>query len=130
MTGEIGNGKVTKDKTTTKNTPSNNFDNEIIAGRVFNQKEDTYMVLIFSNDDIKDELKSTINKYDVSKKDVKLYKVNKDEAVNKYISSDYDNNTPISSKDLKVKKMALLTISKGVVSSYITDEEEIINVLK
>lgn len=128
MTGEIGNESKT-DKTTTATSSSSmvDYDNMIIAGRVFNQTEDTYMVLIFSNNDAKDELKSAISSYTG---DVKLYKVNTDEAVNSYIISDSDNTNPTASKDIKVKNNALITITNGTVSSYINDEEQIINALK
>lgn len=128
MTGEIGNKKSNSDKTTTANSTSlDNPENMIVAGRVFNQAQGTYMVLIFSKDDASEDLTSAISGYN---KEMKLYKVNTDETVNKYVISDTDNVNPTSSRDLKVKKMALLTISNGIVSSYISDEEQIINVLK
>lgn len=128
MTGEIGNeSKTDKITTITSSSSSVDYDNMIIAGRVFNQTEDTYMVLIFSNNDAKDELKSAISSYTG---DVKLYKVNTDEAVNSYVVSDSDNTNPTASKDIKVKNNALITITNGTVSSYINDEEQIINALK
>lgn len=128
MTGEIGGeSKTDKTTTTTSSSSSVDYDNMIIAGRVFNQTEDTYMVLIFSNNDAKDELKSAISSYTG---DVKLYKVNTDEAVNSYVVSDSDNTNPTASKDIKVKNNALITITNGTVSSYINDEEQIINALK
>lgn len=128
MTGEIGNeSKTDKTTTTTSSSSTVDYDNMIIAGRVFNQTEDTYMVLIFSNNDAKDELKSAISSYTG---DVKLYKVNTDEAVNSYVVSDTDNTNPTASKDIKVKNNALITIINGTVSSYVNDEEQIINALK
>ena len=128
MTGEIGGeSKTDKTTTTTSSSSSVDYDNMIIAGRVFNQTEDTYMVLIFSNNDANDELKSAISSYTG---DVKLYKVNTDEAVNSYVVSDSDNTNPTASKDIKVKNNALITITNGTVSSYINDEEQIINALK
>lgn len=128
MTGEIGGeSKTDKTTTTTSSSSSVDYDNMIIAGRVFNQTEDTYMVLIFSNNDTNDELKSAISSYTG---DVKLYKVNTDEAVNSYVVSDSDNTNPTASKDIKVKNNALITITNGTVSSYINDEEQIINALK
>ena len=100
----------------------------IIAGRVFNQSEDTYMVILFKEDSASDNLKAAIKNYNnVSEK---LYKVNLNETINKYIIGESDNNNATNSKELQVKDIALLTISSGSIRSYITDEEQIINALK
>ena len=100
----------------------------IIAGRVFNQSEDTYMVILFKEDSASDNLKAAIKNYNnVSEK---LYKVNLNETINKYIIGESDNNNATNSKELQVKDTALLTISSGSIRSYITDEEQIINALK
>jgi hypothetical protein len=87
----------------------------------------TYKVLIFSEQDVSDDLKSAITSYSGN---TKLYLVNKDEAINKYVSSDTDNVKPDNSSSLKVKKEALLTISNESVTSYVTNESEIIDELK
>ena len=131
MTGEIGGTSSDSEKTTTSAaTNTEDYDNKIVAGRVFNQKEDNYMVVLFSKEKASEDLTSAINSYDSSSKDVKLYMVLLDEAVNKYVVSTEDNTNPSSSTDLKVKESALLVISSGKVTSYITDEEQIINALK
>lgn len=126
MTGEIGSKKNSEKKTTTTNTASN-YENKILASKVFDQTPETYKVLIFSEQDISDDLKSAVTSYSG---DTKLYLVNKDEAINKYVSSDTDNVKPDNSSSLKVKKEALLTISNGSVTSYVTNESEIIDELK
>lgn len=46
------------------------------------------------------------------------------------LSSDTDNVKPDNSSSLKVKKEALLTISNESVTSYVTNESEIIDELK
>jgi len=102
----------------------------IIAGKTFDQKEDNYMVLFFSNGKASDNLKNAITSYDSGNKDIKLYKVNTDEVINKYVKSNSDNTLPTNSKDLKINGNALITISSKNVSSYITDESQIINALK
>lgn len=97
LTGEIG-GKSNEDsnETTSENNDDElssltDYDNMIIAGNVFNQNDSTYMVIIYSQKDSSDALKTTISTYDSSNNDVKLYKVNKDEAINKSVDSDSDN---------------------------------------
>ncbi len=133
LTGEIGNKKDKENKNDVKETgantdPQSAYDNMIIAGKVFNQSEDTYMVILFKEDSASDNLKAAIKNYNnVSEK---LYKVNLNETINKYIIGESDNNNATNSKELQVKDTALLTISSGSIRSYITDEEQIINALK
>ncbi len=131
FTGEIGNNK--KDKKTSETTQSQKaslYDDMTIAGRIFNQKEEKYLVIMFSQENISEDVKNAISKYDSSSKDLKLYKVNLDEAINKYAVAKSDNYNPTNSKELKVSKNALLTISSGVVTSYVNNDEDIINALK
>ena len=86
------------------------------------------MVILFKEDSASDNLKAAIKNYNnVSEK---LYKVNLNETINKYIIGESDNNNATNSKELQVKDTALLTISSGSIRSYITDEEQIINALK
>lgn len=138
LTGEIGGkkGDDSSDNETSEEAQSEDvssltsYDNTIIAGRVFNQTDDTYMVIIYSEKESSDALKTTISTYDSKGESVKLYKVNKDEAINSSVNSDSDNTNPTSSSELKVKDNALITITNGTVSSYVNDDEQIINALK
>lgn len=138
LTGEIGNNKNgDSDNNSTSEENANedvssltSYDNMIIAGRIFDQEDDTYMVIIYSQKDSSDALKTAISTYDSSDHDVKLYKVNKDEAINKSVVSDTDNTMPTNSSEIKVKDNALITISNKTVSSYISDDEQIMNALK
>lgn len=132
LTGEIGTKKDKENKNDVEETgantdPQSAYDNMIIAGRVFNQSEDTYMVILFKEDSASDDLKTAIKNYNASEK---LYKVNLDETINKYVVGESDNNNATNSKELQVKDTALLTISSGSIRSYIIDEEQIINALK
>lgn len=137
LTGEISFGSSDSDTDTSSNNDETeelssltSYDNTIIAGRVFNQTDDTYMVIIYSEKDSSDALKTTISTYDSSGNDITLYKVNKDEAINSSVNADSDNTNPASSSELKVQNNALLTITNHTVSSYISDDEQIINALK
>ena len=86
------------------------------------------MVILFKDNSSSDDLKNAIKSYNNENK--KLYKVNLDETINKYLIGQSDNNNATNSKELQVKDVALLTISSGSIRSYITDEEQIINALK
>lgn len=139
MTGEIGgnNKKEAEDTSTmekedpnTSSSLSESYNNMIIASKTFNMSDEKYMVLFFSKKNASDSVKSALSSYDSGTHDVKLYKVNVDEVINSYVISDSENPIPTSSKDLKIKENALITISSGKVSSYLTKETDIINALK
>ena len=127
MTGEIGNKSSTQTNEETTKNYTHEYDDMIIAGRVFNQNEDNYKVIIYSSDTSSDAIKNAISSYT---NETKLYKVNVDEAINSYVISETENSLPANSSELKVKEIALITIQNGTVSSYISDEEQIINALK
>lgn len=132
MTGEIGQGDKIKDndkKITEENSTSKReYDNMIIAGRVFNQPEESYKVILFRENKASDALKSAVKSY--SSSGAKLYVVNLDETINKYVLGDFDNKSATNSKELKIKEKSLITITNGIVNSYVTDEKQIINELK
>lgn len=138
MTGEIGgnNKKEAKDTSTMEKEEPNtsslseSYNNMIIASKTFKMSDEKYMVLFFSKKNASDSVKSALSSYDSGTHDVKLYKVNVDEVINSYVISDSENPIPTSSKDLKIKENALITISSGKVSSYLTKETDIINALK
>ena len=130
FTGEIGNKK--DNETTTKVSAANTqlYDNMILAGQTFNRKEEKYMVAFFSHSKASDELKSAISNYNSSISGIKLYVVNLDEAVNRYIVSDTFNGNAQTASELKITDQAIITISNGKMQSYMILEKDIISVLK
>lgn len=120
ITNEYGN------KSGTTTTTKKDFNNQIMAGNTFNQTDSKYMVIFLSNDS-SDELKDAVNSYSG---DTKLYTVNLSYAVNNYVRAKKDNKTPSDSSDLKIKDIALITIDNNVVTSYITNEDVIIDEIK
>ncbi len=132
MTGEIGNGKkTTKDKTTTTSPSiSKMYDNMIIASKTFDQNKEEYKVIFFYGKDISEELNGAINSYDSSSKEIKLYKVNLSDVINKFVISKEQNSKATSYKQLKINGVTLITIKNKVITSYVTDEKNIINELK
>ena len=134
MTGEIGDKKKDeKDEVTNVSEESQTstlYDNMIIASKTFEQKNDEYMVIFFSQKDTSDTLKNMISTYDSSDKDTKLYKVNTDEAINRFVISDEANNSATNYNELKINDITLVTIKNGVIASYIVTEDNVIEALK
>ncbi len=127
MTGEIG-GKKTKDiKTTTTVSSTDQYNNRIIASKIFNRNEESYMVVIFSNKNASNELKDSVKNYNGK---LKLYVVNIDEAINRPLKSDTDNLYVQDSSSLKVKENALLIINSGTITKAVMGGANIISELK
>lgn len=134
MTGEIGDKKKDeKDEVTNVSEESQTstlYDNMIIASKTFEQKNDEYMVIFFSQKDTSDTLKNMISTYDSSDKDTKLYKVNTDEVINRFVISEEANNSATNYNELKINDITLVTIKNGVIASYIVTEDNVIEALK
>ena len=131
MTGELGNKSDDKnnssDDSKTSEEVSSLYDDMIIASQTFSKSQDEYMVIFFSNKDISETLNTIMSSYS---KDVKLYKVNTDEAINKYVLSEEENPNATNSSELKINKTTLITIKQKSIISYITDEDEILEKIK
>lgn len=136
MTGEIGNSKTKKESTNDtsyskeSDSVSSLYDNMIIASSAFEQPGSEYKVIFFSQNDASDNLKSLISSYDSSDNNVKLYKVNMDEAINKYVISDESNPNATTFSELKINDVTLITINNGTISSYVVGEANVSNELK
>lgn len=133
MTGEIGNKKKDEKNEVTnvaeESQTSTLYDNMIIASKTFKQKNDEYMVIFFSQKDASDTLKNIISTYDSSDKETKLYKVNTDEAINKFVVSDEANSSATNYNELKINDTTLVTIKNGVITLYIVAEDNVIEAL-
>lgn len=126
MTGEVGPLKSNK-KTTTTNASSESielYEDMIIASKTFEKPENEYMVIFFSEKDIKDSLKTALSSYN---KETKLYKVNKDEAINRFVISEEENPNATTSSELKINKTTLIVINNKKIVSYVTNEDDILN---
>ena len=124
-TGEISNKN--KNTTTTASDVTTLYDDMILANSTFDKGSSDYMVLFFHNNDLSESLKTVMKNYSGDKK---LYKVNLDEAINKFVISKEENPSASSSSELKINKTTLITISNKSIISYVTDEKEIKNSLK
>lgn len=129
LTGEIGGENKEKETPETTEPISSEYENMIIASSTFKQLNEEYMVMFYSKD-ASEAIKTALKTYDSMNKETKLYKVNMDEAINKYVKSNEINSSATNSDELKVNGSTLIVIKNGVISSYVTNEEEIISKLK
>ncbi len=123
-----------KTKTTTTTKSSVNLDakysNMIILSKVFSMPESEYKVLFYSNKNIKDSLSKSIELYDSNEDNIKLYKVNYDESINKSVLQNEDNKSATKADELKVKGVTLITIKEGTITSYITNYDDILKAME
>lgn len=119
-TGEINIGG--KKDSNDNETSENSYDNMIMASTTFDKSEDEYMVIFYSEKNKTDNLDLIISSY---KGDIKLYKVNTDEVINKFVLSDDENSSATNKDELKVKTPALLMINNKKITYYTSNEDEI-----
>lgn len=124
-----------KSKTTTTTTrvavnTDAKYSNMIILSKVFSMPESEYMVLFYSNKNAKDSLSKSIELYDSANHDIKLYKVNYDESINKSVLQSEDNDKATTVDQLKVKGVTLITIKDGKIVSYITNYDDILKAME
>ena len=120
VTGEINIGG--KKDNTDSSVSDNLYDNMIMASTTFDKSEDEYMVIFYSEKNKTDNLDLIISSY---KGDIKLYKVNTDEVINKFVLSDEENSSATNKDELKVKTPTLLTINNKKITYYTSNEDEI-----
>lgn len=103
------------------------YSNMITASNIFNQNEEEYYVILFSNNDAFEVIKNTLSSYSGDKK---LYKVNIDEPINRSVKGKNVNEHASTYEELKVDKTTLIKINNKQIVSFITNTSEIVNALK
>lgn len=127
LTGEIGGKKTTTTKDSSSVTTL--YQDMILASKTFERPEEEYMVIFFSEKDAKKRVKSYMKSY--YNEDMKLYKVNLDESINKFvISKDEENKEAKNANELKIKDTTLIVIKNKSIISYVTDTDEIVEKIK
>lgn len=127
LTGEIGGKKTTTTKDSSSVTTL--YQDMILASKTFEKPEEEYMVIFFSEKDAKKRIKSYMKSY--YNEDIKLYKVNLDESINKFVvSKDEENKEAKNANELKIKDTTLIVIKNKSIISYITDTDEIVEKIK
>ncbi len=97
---------------------------KILAGSTFNQKDDEYYVLFYNTVD-NATYTETYSSYKEKKDHTPIYYVDTKEGLNRDYVGETTDEEPTSIENLKVKGPTLIKITKGEVTEYITDEEEI-----
>lgn len=126
LTGEIGNKKTSSQKDDEQT--EERLSNSIIASNTFSMKESKYMVLFYSSKEISNSLKTIIANYD-SSNSTKLYKVDINEAINKFVVGEEENKNAKSIEELSLKAPTIITIQNGNIIEYINNYDDILNVL-
>lgn len=127
LTGEIDGKKTTTTKDSSSVTTL--YQDMILASKTFERPEEEYMVIFFSEKDAKKRIKSYMKSY--YNDDIKLYKVNLDESINKFVvSKDEENKEAKNANELKIKDTTLIVIKNKSIVSYITDTDEIVEKIK
>lgn len=129
LTGEIGRGNLSNESSEVSEEAeaTSLYKDMIIASKTFTQKKSEYNVLFFSNNNASDAIINILSSYSGS---LSLYKVNTDEAINKYVVSEESNPNATNASELKINGTTLITIKDGVITSYITGDTDIIKNLK
>ena len=124
VTGEINIGG--KKDNTDSSVSDNSYDNMIMASTTFDKSEDEYMVIFYSEKNKTDNLDLIISSY---KGDIKLYKVNTDEVINKFVLSEEENSDATNKDELKIKPPTLIIIKDKKITYYTSNEDEIVQKL-
>ncbi len=131
--GIFVNKAITFGKEEDKEDKEVTIDNStILAGEIFDQKEENYYVLVMDKTD-KDSLLSDWSSYYTSKNEgaLKVYTVDSSLKLNgKFIVEKDSNTSPQGYDDLKIVSPTLLKIEGKHVSKYIEGEESIKKYLK
>lgn len=120
-----------KDKEDSKEKSNVTIDNKTItAGQIFDQKDNSYYVLIYDFDSKLTNLSTFASVYSSKENSIPIYKVDSGNKINSNFISKESNQNPTSYSDLKIKSPTLIKIENKKVISYIEKEEDIKNTLK
>ena len=108
------------------------IDNDtILAGQIFDQKEDSYYVLIYDKNDSKILLKEWKGLYGDKEDALKVYEVDSSNSINnKFIVKKDSNTNPTSYEDLKIVSPTLIKVEDKKVTEYTEGVDSIKNKFK
>lgn len=106
------------------------IDNKTItAGQIFDQKDESYYVLVYDFDSKLTNLSTFASVYSSKEGSLPIYKVDSGNKINSEFISKDSNVNPTSYNDLKIKSPTLIKIENKTVTSYIENEDEIKKIL-
>lgn len=131
ITKEINFGKD-KSKSEEKEKSEVSIDNTTItAGQIFDQKDNSYYVVIYDFDSKLTAISSWVSIYSSKENALPVYKVDSSKKFNSaYIVEKDSNKNPTNYSDLKIISPTLIKIENGKVSSYTEGEDDIKAILK
>ena len=103
----------------------------ILAGQIFDQKEEAYYVLVYNKNEKNQFIDSWKGKYSGTTDALPIYIVDISNALNNSFIVEKDSNpNPTGYDDLKIKSPTLLKIENKAVVEYVEGSENIENVFK
>ena len=108
------------------------IDNDtILAGQIFDQKEDSYYVLVYDKTDKKIILKEWKGLYKGKENSLKVYEVDSSNSMNNNFITEKDSNKePTGYSDLKIVSPTLIKVENKKVVEYIEGVDSIKNKFK
>lgn len=104
---------------------------EILAGTVFNKKDNEYLVLFYDMDEDTDYTYSNlVSDYEAKEEHLPIYYVDLSSALNKSVIADESNKDATSAEELKINGATLIKFTNNSISEYLEGEEAISNYLK
>ena len=132
IVGIFVNKTITFNKKEDKKTSDVTIDNKtILAGEIFDQKENEYYVLVYNKNEENSILGTWKNAYTGKENALKVYVVDSETKLNgNFIVTENGNSNAQSYSDLKIVSPTLIKISDKKIVDYIEGEDAIKNVLK
>ena len=103
---------------------------EILIGTLLNQNQDSYYVLITSDDNLNDVYSVYKTSYEAKEDAIKMYTADIDSPFNKSYIAEESNFSIDKISELKVKEDTLIKVENNELVEYFEGKEEIINELK
>lgn len=130
--GIFVNKTISFNKKDTKETSEVTIDNKtILAGEIFDQKEDEYYVLVYNKNEENSILGTWKGAYSGKENALKIYEVDSETKLNgNFIVKENSNKDAQSYSDLRIVSPTLIKINNKKIVEYIEGEEQIKNIFK
>ena len=130
--GIFVNKTISFNKKGTKETSKVTIDNNtILAGEIFDQKEDEYYVLVYNKNEENSILGTWKGVYSGKENALKIYEVDSETKLNgNFIVKENSNKDAQSYSELRIVSPTLIKINNKKIVEYIEGEEQIKNIFK
>ena len=130
--GIFVNKTISFNKKDTKETSEVTIDNKtILAGEIFDQKEDEYYVLVYNKNEENSILGTWKGVYSGKENALKIYEVDSETKLNgNFIVKENSNKDAQSYSELRIVSPTLIKINNKKIVEYIEGEEQIKNIFK